>query len=65
VNERPLNDVRKAELECAIDEALEVADRYNAVGQLRCRELSLAVTKLEEAKMWAQRVHAATGVTVG
>ncbi len=44
-----------ADLQNLLQEVIKEAQRVNA-GPLRCRELSLAVTHLEDADNWLERI---------
>lgn len=48
---RVLSDEEKAQMQALKDKGLELHDLINMVG--KSRELSLALTKTEEAVMWA------------
>jgi len=48
---RVLSDGEKAQMQAIKDKGLELYDLVNGIG--KSRELSLALTKTEEAVMWA------------
>lgn len=50
------NLAKQIDLEALITAALRKAQDCNYPDVLGSRELSLAITKLEEAKMWAEKI---------
>lgn len=54
------NEVRKTELKNNINLALKFAQHTNRSNQLVGRELSIVITKLEEAMMWAEKIKPST-----